>query len=142
MTYNTQRKKDVLDFFRSHAGESFSVDQVCIRLLKNGSGKSSVYRITADLCNAGILKKISADDGKGCLYQFIGGTHCSEHLHLKCKGCGKVIHLDESTSHKVEESLKAAGGFELEEGSLLFGKCGNCQAYRQPNGSDSGDHDH
>jgi len=56
----------------------------------------------------------------------MGGDHCHKHLHLKCKGCGRLIHLDEKISHEFEESVLNIGGFAIEEGTLLLGTCVEC----------------
>ena len=47
-------------------------------------------------------------------------------MHLKCKGCGRLIHLDEDISKAFEEKILSLGGFAIEEGSFLFGRCREC----------------
>jgi hypothetical protein len=38
-----------------------------------------------------------------------------------------LIHLDEQTSHDLEENLLATEGFMLDGGAMLFGKCKGCR---------------
>ena len=44
----------------------------------------------------------------------------------KCKGCGRLIHLDEKISHELESKVLSLGGFVIESGTLLFGTCADC----------------
>lgn len=127
MTYHTEKKDRVLAFFREKPDEAFPIEQVCRAILTDGSGKSSVYRIVSGLVDEGILCKISEPNSRHCSYQYVGGEHCAEHLHLKCVGCGRLIHLDGKTSQTLEKQILSSENFELDEGALLFGKCAVCR---------------
>ena len=45
---------------------------------------------------------------------------------LKCKDCGRLIHLDDDISHLVENEILKLKGFALDEGALLYGRCDKC----------------
>ena len=126
MTYNTPMRTELLSFFERNRDRAMTLPEICDELLVNGHGKSTVYRLVSKLVDAGRIRRLTDPHTSGVAYQFIGGGSCSEHLHLKCLGCGKLIHLDSEISHALGKTLKATRGFILDEGSLLYGKCTDC----------------
>lgn len=126
MGYTTGKRERILEFMSSNADASFTLEEICERLLTDGHGKSTVYRIVSELVGDGRIKRLSDGRTRKCTYQFVGGESCHEHLHLKCKGCGKMLHLDEKISHKLVSEVLRAGGFLVEEGTFLFGTCREC----------------
>lgn len=126
MTYNTEKRAELVEFFSQSNGQAYSIEEICSAILKDGSGKSTVYRLVSKLVDEGALRRISDGRTRRVTYQFIHTGHCSEHLHLKCKECGKLIHLDDEISHMLEKRIMNAKGFALDDGALLYGKCENC----------------
>ncbi len=125
MTYNTGRREEIIAYFKNRRDEALSLDEVCCALTGDGEGKSSIYRIVAKLVSLGVLKKLSSPDSRHCKYQYLG-EHCSAHLHLKCLGCGRLIHLDSDRSRELSQTVMTLGNFSLDSTSLLFGKCESC----------------
>ena len=121
MAYNTKQKNEIISFFKNHADKSFTPDEVYEGVCFAGIGKSTVYRITASLAEAGILRRERDGRGGKCTYQLIQCHDCHEHLHLKCRECGRLVHLDESISTALGESLKSTIGFSLDESTMLYG---------------------
>lgn len=128
MTYNTKRREEIIEYFKSRADESHSLKEVLSALTTGGEGESSVYRIVASLCESGILRKLNDPKSRHCKYQFVGGESCHRHLHLKCTSCGRLIHLDSEKSKKLKESILVLGDFNLDESAFLFGECLACSA--------------
>ena len=133
--YITKQKKTLLDFLSLHSERSFTVEELTegIRLKSNDGravGKSTVYRLIAKLVDDGILRRISDGKTRKVTYQYIGGGSCSEHLHLKCKDCGILIHLDDVTSHILEKRIYNTEGFTLDGGALIYGRCEACSDSR------------
>ncbi len=126
MTYKTEKKEALLNFFKKSASNTYTVEEICEQLLTDGKGKSTVYRIVSALVEDGVLRRISDARSRRVTYQYMGFGHCSEHLHLKCKDCGKLIHLDDDISHLLENEILKLKGFALDEGALLYGKCDKC----------------
>ena len=126
MTYKTEKRTELIKLLESTSGAPFTVDEISERLLADGKGKSTVYRLISSLVSEGKVRKISDAKTRHVSYQYIASGHCSEHLHLKCKDCGNMLHLDEQTSHIFEESVMKKHGFSLDEGALLFGVCHSC----------------
>lgn len=126
MTYNTPMRTLVMSFFEKNAEHAYSLEEICQALIPDGHGKSTVYRLVSRLVDVGCVKRIADERSRHVTYQFVGDHGCSEHLHLKCKDCGKLIHLDSELSHVLEDTLKKTRGFELDEGALLVGRCKDC----------------
>ncbi len=125
MTYNTEKRSELLRFFKENKDIAFSLEEICERLTEGGRGKSTLYRQTARLVEEGFVSRMSVGARK-FVYQYMDKQHCAEHLHLKCLECGKLVHLDGDTSQALETSLLDAQGFSLDCGCILYGKCRVC----------------
>lgn len=126
MTYNTKRKNEILNYFLQHKEKSLSLKEVLSALAKDGEGESSVYRIVASLCKTGVIRKITDPKSRHCKYQYVGDDACTNHLHLKCTSCGRLIHLDCDKSRALKESVLSLGDFRLDAAAFLFGECQSC----------------
>lgn len=125
MSYNTEKRNLLIEFFKANSQNSYTVEELCCHVLPDGRAKSTVYRIVSRLCEEGLLEKV-LDSNTGLIsYQYMDGS-CHRHLHLKCKDCGSLIHLDEKISHLLFEELYENHGFSLDGGAMLFGKCRLC----------------
>ena len=126
MIYNTEKRAELLDFLKRGRGQAFSIEEICAAILNDGHGKSTVYRLISKLVDEGEVRRIADGKTRHVTYQYIHSGHCAEHLHLKCKECGKLIHLDGITSHILEKRILKSEGFALDEGALLYGRCESC----------------
>lgn len=126
MTYNTQREKQILNLLSHHKERAFTTEEICEKILTEG-GKSTVYRIVSRLTGEGILKKITDQRSRRVSYQYLGEKSCCEHLHLKCKNCERLIHLDKSASETIMSLLKSSGSFSLDPTEILGGLCRDCK---------------
>ncbi len=126
MIYNTEKRTELLDFLKLGEGRAFTIEEICAAILKDGRGKSTVYRLISKLVDEGEVRRIADGKTRHVTYQYIHSGHCAEHLHLKCKECGRLIHLDGKLSCALGERILKTEGFILDGGALLYGKCGNC----------------
>ena len=126
MVYNTGKRERILAFLAENGDGSYTLEEICAALTADGKGQSTVYRIVSELVGEGCVRRISDGRTRHCTYQYVGDEHCHHHLHLKCKGCGRLVHLDEGISRDFERTLMNVGGFTIEEGTLLFGTCRDC----------------
>ena len=126
MTYNTEKRAELLEFLENGGGQAFTIEDICSAILKDGRGKSTVYRLVSKLVDEGALRRISDGKTRHVTYQYIRSGDCAEHLHLKCNVCGRLIHLDCVTSHILEKRILKTEGFALDDGALLYGKCESC----------------
>ena len=127
MGYNTGKRERILTFLSENGDRSYTLEEICAALTEDGKGKSTVYRIVSELVGEGCLSRLSDGRTRHCTYQYVGDEHCHHHMHLKCKGCGRLVHLDEGVSRDFERTLMAIGGFTIEEGTMLFGTCRECK---------------
>ena len=134
MIYNTEKRAELLDFLKRGRGQAFSIEEICAAILNDGHGKSTVYRLISKLVDEGEVRRIADGKTRHVTYQYIHSGHCAEHLHLKCKECGKLIHLDGELSSALEERILKTKGFMLDLGALLYGKCEKC-IYREAGGT-------
>ena len=105
MTYNTESHKKILDFLKQNKEKSFSAEEILAHVSQNGAAKSTVFRQLAKLSQNSEIKRIASASNRSVRYQFIDREHCSEHLHLKCSSCGRLIHLDDELTHFFEEKI-------------------------------------
>ena len=132
MTYNTDRKNEIITLLSSERERAFTTEEICERIL-NGGGKSTVYRIISELTSKGIIKKLSDPNSRHVRYQYLGERSCGEHLHLKCKSCDRLIHLDKSTSELVMNYIQRADSFTLDPTEILSGLCSLCKEQGKEN---------
>ena len=127
MTYNTGKREQILKFLADNSARSYTLEEICENIIPDGHGKSTVYRIVSELVEKDCLRRLSDGKTRRCTYQYVGDYECRSHLHLMCRGCGRMIHLDEQLSSELCDTLLASG-FAVEEGGMLFGKCRGCGA--------------
>ena len=128
MKYNTGKREQISRFLRINSAKSFTLEEISAEITSDGRGKSTVYRIVSELLGEGKVRRISDEKTRHCTYQYIGDESCSSHLHLKCRNCGRLIHLKDEISKEFAEALLSADGFTLDAGAMLFGKCADCQS--------------
>ena len=126
MTYHLDRRSEIIQLLSKEKDSSFTIEEICERILGENGGKSTVYRIMSSLVEDGLLKRISDGRSRHVKYQYLGEKVCAEHLHLKCSSCGRLIHLDKITSEGIVNSLKASDGFQLDQTEFLIGRCEKC----------------
>lgn len=125
MTYNTEKRSELLGFLERNADRSFSLEEICASLTVDGRGKSTLYRQTARLVEEGFVSRIPVGSRK-FVYQYMDKRYCGEHLHLKCLDCGRLLHLDAGVSSTLEKSILEGEGFALDTGCILYGRCREC----------------
>ena len=125
MTYKTGKRGMILELLSKNPDRALSIDEICESVLGGEGGKSTVYRLMSSLVSEGLVRRLTEGPDRSCRYQYLGGA-CHEHLHLRCSGCGVLVHLDGEASHRVQESVSLAG-FTLEEGAVIVGECANCR---------------
>lgn len=130
MRYKTGKKELILELLSRDADASYTMEEIADAITPDGSGRSTVFRLVSELVSSGCLRRLSDGKTRHCTYQYVGDEHCHRHLHLKCRGCGRLIHLDENTSRAFERKILSVGGFSIEEGSFLFGTCRECTEVR------------
>lgn len=126
MGYTTGKRQKIIDFMLKNSEHAYTLEEICEATTDGGKGKSTVYRLVSELVAEGRLTRLSDGKTRHCTYQYVGTEACHGHLHLKCKDCGRLVHLDDETSEKLEKTVLKVGGFLIDEGALLFGRCEKC----------------
>ena len=127
MGYRTEQKKLLLLYLSTHAERAFSLAELADTMAECGVGKSTVYRLVAQMCEEGAVRRCAKERGRGYLYQYLDRTDCAAHLHLRCTDCGKITHLGEEETALFERVLAENNRFVLDDQrTLLFGRCAAC----------------
>lgn len=130
-TYKTHQKEVLLSFLKNNPDKPFSVEELALALEKEFSdppGKSTVYRLVGQLVESGTVKRFVKGNSRQFLYQISGGEECHHHLHLKCTGCGKLLHMRHELSEQVINEILGGSDFAVEpENTTLFGCCKDCK---------------
>lgn len=132
-TYNTQQKKQLMDFLKKHPEQSYTIDEIAAEMnadpdFANPPGKSTIYRLMPGLAEENLVKCFAGKRGTKASYQIIGGESCHFHIHLKCTDCGKLLHMSDKDSHTIADDILKSGGFALDLGrTTLFGLCEGCR---------------
>ena len=142
MKYNTGKRERIIKFLRINSAKAFTLEEISSQIVPDGNGKSTVYRIVSELVYEGKLKRLSDGKTRHCTYQYVGDEACVSHLHLKCRDCGKLIHLCDELSREFANALLSEDGFMLDAGAMLFGKCANCSLQKSPKHIGSHEHCH
>jgi len=120
MTYKTKQRDAILQFFSASPHISYTAREVIEAL---SVGEATVFRNLTMLTKEGLLKRFS--DKNGAVYQFSGCD--GHHMHLKCKLCGTLVHLDCLFAEEISHHFAKEHGFLLDqEQTVLYGLCENC----------------
>ncbi|RVT53600.1 ferric iron uptake transcriptional regulator [Rubrivivax albus] len=122
----TPPRRKVLQLMRQGARRHWAADEVYRDLLAAGDdvGLATVYRVLAQLEQAGIVRRTSFDGGKA-VFEFDDGSH---HDHLVCVRCGRVDEFVDEVIEARQQAVADARGFTLVEHRLaLYGLCRPCR---------------
>lgn len=129
--YHTKGKDVLLSYFMSHGDTRFCAKDVMGYLKESdiNMNQVTVYRNLEKLTTEGALIKSKLANDENCFYQYVGkNTKCHNHLHMQCKICGKIVHLEDDFMGKFYEYIHDVLGFCLEpKESVLMGICMECQ---------------
>lgn len=130
-TYNTRQKEMLISFLKKHPDTPFSIDELCEKLCdgsETAPGKSTVYRLMGQLVENGTVKRYVKGNSRQFLYQIAGSEECHHHLHLKCTGCGKLLHMNHEQSEKLLSDILGENEFTVElDSTTIFGSCKSCR---------------
>ena len=131
--YNTKQREEVLLFLQSMPGEHITVNDICNHLAESGVavGMTTVYRQLDKMVEEGIVKKYVIDASSAACYEYVdSNSECKENgcTHLKCTGCGKLIHLHCDDVKATERHILEEHGFKTDmTRTVIYGLCEKCQ---------------
>ena len=130
-SYNTHQKEILISFLKNHPDTPFSIDELTERLISeapDAPGKSTVYRLMGQLVEKGTVKRFVKGNSRQFLYQIAGTEECHHHLHLKCTGCGKLLHMKHEQSEQLLSNILGENDFSVElDSTTIFGSCKDCR---------------
>lgn len=131
--YHTEQKRILEKFLLDNREKSFTIDEITQKIKESAKGcsgipgRSTVYRLVKTLCEEGKVRRFVKNDSRKASYQIVCHEHCDSHLHLRCLGCGKLFHMDESISDELLRKISVSNNFLVnEEETVLYGKCSVC----------------
>ena len=131
--YHTEQKKILLQFLRENRAMAYTIEEIVAalsaRLGEAAPAKSTVYRLVQRLVEAGEVKRMVMGNSRRFVYQLTDGEACHAHLHMQCRACGRLFHLEDTVSHALARQIAEAEGFSLcESDTILRGECAACHA--------------
>lgn len=129
--YNTKSKEIIINYIKAKNGNRFRAQDLITYL--NGQeieiNQATVYRNLEKLTEQGSLLKTKNPADDSCYYQYaLPEKRCGQHLHLQCRICGKVVHLEGEKMDEFYAYLRDELGFLLEhKESVLVGICRECR---------------
>lgn len=128
MTYKTEQRNLLLSFLKENPDKMFSAKQIEAALCSKNISRSAVYRNLAELENENKIRRCSVNNSREVLYQFFDLQSCKNHIHLSCKKCGKLFHMENQLADSFINEIAISQGFNISKAeTTLFGLCDACQ---------------
>ncbi len=130
MGYKTKQGERILETLIRNEDRHLTAEEICVLLKEEGAavGTATVYRNLEKLVAEGTIRRYRLDEGESACYQYIGDGSCHEHFHLKCLGCGEVIHLECDYLDELNSHLLDHHSFHLDRTKIvLYGLCSVCR---------------
>lgn len=132
--YSTKKRTYILNYFAEHPDREIGVNELHSYLLENEqeANVTTIYRYLDRLVDQGIVFKTVHGSKTQATYHYMDGKEeCCRHLHLKCKVCGKIQHLDCGFMEEIVEHISGDHGFDIDcRDSYLAGICRECRGTR------------
>jgi Fur family ferric uptake transcriptional regulator len=122
----TQERELVLDGVMAMAGH-FGAEDLVFALRKGGHrvSRATVYRTLDLLVNAGLLQRLTVDEG-GWQYEVMHGR--AAHAHLYCVRCGKLVDYPVSGLDELHARVRRETNFQPQHHVLrICGICAECR---------------
>ena len=130
INYNTKQSEAILKYIVSLEGAHITAAQIARHFEQEAVpiGKTTIYRHLDKLTENGKLRRYVTDGISGACYQYVGNEDiCDAHLHLKCEGCGELLHLDCEELDSLERHVLDKHAFQVNtKKTVLYGKCDYC----------------
>ncbi len=127
--YSTKQKSSIINLLKENSDKLLSPDKISDLLKEKNEtvGKATLYRYLDNLVLTKEVRKSYNPETNSFEYQLCQGN-CSEHLHLKCKNCGIVIHLGCEETKEYLNHISLEHGFIIDHfSSTIYGLCPKCR---------------
>lgn len=129
--YNTKQRQVLINFLENNINKQLSAREISDSICNtNNIGKSTVYRLIDKMVDEGLMRRFRGENAKSVVYQYVGvNNKCESHFHLKCTGCGLLIHLDCDKMDKLNQHINSHHRFSIDTSkTVLYGLCEQCNA--------------
>ncbi|MDR1016370.1 MAG: transcriptional repressor [Coriobacteriales bacterium] len=130
--YASKQREAILAFLSQVGDRHLTADQIAQTLAARGvtAARSTIYRQLALLVEAGRLRKYDTGERGSACYQYVATAEskdCRQHFHLRCEGCGRLLHLDCKELSGISQHVQQAHGFTIDSSRTVFyGLCADC----------------
>lgn len=129
-TYTTKTSQMIMEYVMEKKDESFDAQEVYDYLIDKGLhvNLTTVYRNIEKLSENNVVVKFKPTKSSSSFYRVVDHVNsCHRHLHMQCKICGKIFHLDGDFMDDIDDHVKNRFNFNIDcENSLLTGICYEC----------------
>lgn len=128
--YKTKQRQLILDCLINNKEKHLTADDVIDYLKDKGNpvGKTTIYRYLDKLVAEGYVRRYFVEEGVSSCYQYIEGEKCHEHFHLKCVGCGSLMHLECNYIESLQEHISNNHKFKVDNlKTVFYGRCEGCE---------------
>ena len=133
--YLTKRREQILRFLAANEDREVGVNEINDFLATQSlqANVSTIYRYLNRLVVRGaVIKTVHGRNGQATFQYIEGKRGCCSHLHLKCRKCGRILHLDCVYMKDVLKHIKSDHGFVVDcPNSFLTGLCRGCAEEEQ-----------
>lgn len=132
MVYKTEQRNILLEFLQKNPDTMFSGKQIEAALSHANISRSAVYRNLAALETENKIRRVSVSGCREVFYQFYDTQNCKNHIHLSCKKCGKIFHMENCLADTFISQINSSQGFEINKSeTTLYGVCSGCKDSNQ-----------
>lgn len=127
--YHTKQGEIILSCLKEMGDTAVSAEDIENILKEKGNpvGKTTIYRQLLKYEQDGLVRKIMPPSAKSALFGIVG-NNCSEHMHLRCTECGKILHLECEFMDMLDLHIKKHHNFSADLGaSVIYGICNKCK---------------
>lgn len=133
-SYKTKQRTLILKCLKDNKDRHITAEEIHEYLLRGGEsvGMTTIYRNLDKLLKEGQLRRYELAQGQSACFQYVDGDiDCREHFHLKCEGCGRLIHLDCDDLAKLSQHIEKEHAFYLNSSkTVLYGLCADCKTQK------------
>lgn len=124
---NTEQKEILIEYLKNNANKHLNISEIQ-NDLSNEISLTTVYRIINSLVQKGIVSKVPLENSQGFCYQYnTEKEHCSNHYHLICEKCNKIIHLENNEINNIVKKIENEKNFKINTNRIVFyGLCNEC----------------
>ena len=128
--YKTRQRELIVTCLKNNSASSLTAEEISDRLKAEGFsvGKATISRHLDTLVANGSVRKFVAQRGASASYQYTShNSDCAHHFHLKCLGCGTLVHMGCDFMQNIDRHILEHHGFAVDNSkTVLYGLCKNC----------------